>query len=56
MDEFINGNKESHSAKIEEITQINKTYEARLKQMNDNRNELKQQKLKEYKERYKKEH
>ena len=53
MEEFINGNKESHTSKIDEIKQIKETYEARLKKMNSSLQELQQQKLKEYDEKYK---
>ena len=54
MEEFINGNKESHTEKIDEIKQIKQTYESRLKKMNENLQELQQQKLKEYGSKYKK--
>lgn len=46
MDEFISRNRDSHDSNIDEIKQLKNTYEAKLKRMNENIQELQANKLK----------
>ena len=45
MDEFIYRNRDSHDTNIDEIRQLKTTYEAKLKRMNENLQELQANKL-----------
>jgi hypothetical protein len=45
MDEFISRNRDSHDSNIDEIRQLKTTYEAKLRKMNDNIQELQANKL-----------
>lgn len=47
-------NKDSHNSNIDEIRQLKANYEARLKKMNENLKEIKEAKLKEYEDKYRK--
>lgn len=54
IEEFIMRNKDSHNSNIDEIRQLKANYEARLKKMNENLKEIKEAKLKEYEDKYRK--
>ncbi len=53
VEQFIMRNKETYNSNIEEIKQLKATYEAKLKSMNSNIKQLKEKKLVQYEEKYK---